>query len=65
LSKSYTGGIYDVASRIYLALNRGGGEHHGCPYKTFGAEGLRAALGRVVQVHKLKTRGESAYGFSA
>jgi hypothetical protein len=28
-----------------ISSNPGAGEHHGCPYKTFGEEGLRAALG--------------------
>ena len=27
-----------------IAANPGGGENHGCPFKTFGEEGLRAAL---------------------
>jgi DNA primase large subunit len=30
-----------------ISSNPGAGEHHGCPYKTFGEEGLRAALGGV------------------
>ena len=28
-----------------ISANPGAGEHHGCPYKTFGEESLRAALG--------------------
>lgn len=30
-----------------IAANPGNGEHHGCPFKTFGEEGLRAALSRM------------------
>lgn len=31
-----------------IGFNVGSGEHHGCPYKSFSTQQLRAALGRWV-----------------
>jgi DNA primase large subunit len=38
-----------------ISSNPGAGEHHGCPYKTFGEESLTAALGALA-IQPLKVR---------
>ena len=38
-----------------ISANPGAGEHHGCPYKTFGEESLTAALGGLsIAPHKVR-----------
>ena len=46
-----------------IAANPGGGENHGCPFKTFGEEGLRAALsGMQIKPNKVNEIVDKAKG---